>query len=176
LKSVKGLKSKWFFGAAVLTIFFVAFVTTQVLEAEAAIPRNFTLYGSFQSGWGFTANNITSPGPTIVVEQGDNVSLTLISNDGITHLFFVSYTNATNIVAGDPQSPGFSATVNYSFIATNTVGTYTYRCYFHPTVMWGYFRVVPTGTIPEFQPLAMLSLSIVSIGIAALARKRRRQV
>jgi len=175
LESVKGLKSKWFF-AAVLTIFFVAFVTTQVLEAGAATTRNFTLYGSFQGGWGFTANNITRPGPTIVVEQGDTVNLTLISNDGNTHQFFVSYTNATTIGSGDPQSLAFSGTVYYSFNATNTVGTYEYRCAYHPDVMWGYFRVVPTGTIPEFQPLAMLSLLIVGIGIATLARKRRRQI
>ena len=172
---MEGLKSKWFF-AAVLTIFFVAFVTTQVHEAGAATTRNFTLYGSFQGGWGFTSNNITSPGPTIVVEQGDTVNLTLISSDHVTHHFFVSYTNTTTPGTGDPQSPDFSGTVNYPFNATNTIGTYKYFCYFHPTLMWGYFRVVPTGTIPEFQPLAMLSLSIVCIGIAALARKRRRQV
>jgi plastocyanin len=170
------VKIKWFF-ATVLTIFFVAFVTTQVLKAGAATTRNFTLYGSYvQGGWGLTSNNITSPGPTIVVEQGDTVNLTLISNDQVPHHFFVSYTNATTIGTGDPQSPDFSGTVYYSFNATNAVGTYTYRCYYHPTMMWGYFRVVPTGTIPEFQPLAILSLSIVGIGIATLARKRRRQI
>lgn len=173
---MKGLKIKGVFATA-LTIFFIVFVTTQVHEAGAAATRKFTLYGSFQGGWGFTSTNITSPGPTIMVEQGDTVNLTLISNDeGVTHRFFVSYTNSTTLGAGDPQSPDFSSTVNYSFNATNTVGTYTYRCYYHPTLMWGYFRVVPTGTIPEFQPLAMLSLSIVCIGIAALARKKRRQI
>lgn len=177
MESVEGFKSKWFF-ATVLTIFFFAFVTTQVLEAGAATTRNFTLYGSFQGGWGFTANNITIPGPPIVVEQGDTVNLTLISNDGVPHHFFVSYTNdSTTIGAGDPQSPDFTGTVNYSFNATNTVGTYKYFCHFHPTSMWGYLRVIPTGTIPEFQPLAMLSLLIVGVGIATLARrKRRRQI
>jgi hypothetical protein len=177
LESVEGLKSKWFF-TTVLTIFFVAFVTTQVLDAGAATTRNFTLYGSFvQGGWGFTDTNITSPGPTIVVEQGDNVNLTLISKDGMQHRFLVSYTNTTTHNTGDPQSPDFTGTVNYSFNATNTVGTYKYFCLYHyMNGMTGYFRVVPTGTIPEFQPLAMLSLSIACIGIAALARKRRRQV
>lgn len=163
------------FFATVLTIFFVALVTTQVLNAGAATTRNFTLYGSYQGGWGFTSSNITSPGPTIVVEQGDTVNLTLISNDqGVTHRFFVSYANDTTPGTGDPQSTDFSGTMNYSFNTTDTVGTYTYRCYYHPTLMWGYFRVVPSGSIPEFQPLAMLLLSIVAIGIATLARKRRR--
>jgi hypothetical protein len=43
-------------------------------------------------------------------------------------------------------------------------------------VMWGYFKVVPTGTIPEFQPLIMLSLLAVSAAVAALAYRRKRQV
>jgi heme/copper-type cytochrome/quinol oxidase subunit 2 len=173
---VEALKTKLFF-AAVLIIFFVALVTTQVLRASAVTTRNFTLYGSYvQGGWGFTSNNITSPGPMIVVEQGDTVNLTLTSNDGYTHHFFVSYANATTPGTGDPQSQDFSGMVNYSYNATNAVGTYTYRCYYHPNLMWGYFRVVPTGSIPEFQPLAILSLSIVGIGIATLARRRRRQI
>jgi hypothetical protein len=58
--------------------------------------RNFTLYGSFSRGWGFTATSISSPGPTIVVQQGDTVNLTLISADGVTHNFFVSYTNTSS--------------------------------------------------------------------------------
>ena len=158
-----------------MTIFFVAFVTTQVLTADAVTIRNFALYGSYQGGWGFTSSNITSPGPTITVEQGDTVNLTLTSNDQITHRFFVSYTNGTAPGTGDPQSSDFSGTTIYSFNATNTVGTYTYHCYYHPSLMWGYFRVVPSGSIPEFQPLALLLLSIMSIGIATLARKRSRQ-
>jgi hypothetical protein len=120
---------------------------------------------------------MTSPGPTIVVEQGDNVSLTLISNDGYIHLFFVSYTNASSPSPSDPQSPPISVnTVYFHFNATNNVGTYTYHCYYHPIVMWGYFQVVPTGTIPEFQPLIMLSLLAVSTSVAALAYRRKRQV
>jgi hypothetical protein len=42
--------------------------------------------------------------------------------------------------------------------------------------MWGYFEVVPTGSIPEFQPLIMLSLLVVSTVAAALAYRRKRQV
>jgi hypothetical protein len=160
-----------------IAIIIVLLICVAVASVRAAGQRSFTLYGSSQGGWGFTANNITSPGPTIVVEQGDTVNLTLISSDGARHLFFVSYTNdSTTIGAGDPMSPDFSGAVNYSFTATNTAGTYEYFCYYdstyyNPELMWGYFRVVPSGAIPEFQPLAMLF--ILSIGIAILARKRR---
>ncbi len=175
MKSVKNMNMKWFF-VAVLAVLLVAAVTTQIHNAKAATTRNFTLYGSFtQGGWGFTATNITSPGPTIVVEQGDTVNLTLISSDGITHRFFVSYTNASSPSSGDPQSGDFSSTANYSFNASNTVGTYKYYCYFHPNPMWGYFQVVPTGAIPEFQPLITLSLLVASTMVAALAYKRKRQ-
>jgi FtsP/CotA-like multicopper oxidase with cupredoxin domain len=156
-------------------VFLVGALGVQIRDARAATTRNFTLYGALGQGWGFTSSNITSPGPPIVVEQGDTVNLTLISNDGYTHQFFVSYTNASSPSSGDPQSPSFSGTINYQFNATNTVGTYEYRCSIHPSVMWGYFEVVPTGTIPEFEPLMMLSLLVASTTVIALACSRKRQ-
>jgi FtsP/CotA-like multicopper oxidase with cupredoxin domain len=162
--------------ATIFAIFLVAVVAPQVYNVTAGTTRSFTLYGTSAEGWGSTAANITSPGPTIVVEQGDNVSLTLISNDGVTHKFFVSYTNNSSPNSGDPESTDFSGTTSFKFVASDTVGTYTYHCYYHPTVMWGYFKVVPTGSIPEFQPLIMISLLVVSTLVAALAYKRKRQV
>jgi hypothetical protein len=168
------MKVKWLL-ATIFVVFFVTVVTTQVHNARAATTRSFTLYGSYADGWGPTAATISSPGPPIVVEQGDTVNLTLISNDGVNHRFFVSYTNASSPGSGDPQSSDFAGTLNYQFVASSTAGTYTYRCYYHPTVMWGYFQVVPTGTIPEFQPLIMLSLFVASTAVAALVYRRRRQ-
>ena len=158
--------------AVLLTTFFI-----QVRETQAAKTLNFTLYGSYSLGWGFTEENITSPGPTIVVEQGDTVNLTLISIDA-THRFFVSYTNATSPGPGDPQSADFSGgvTAYFNFTATNTVGTYMYRCYYHPTVMWGYFQVVPTGTIPELQPLAMLILILLGTAVAVFVGGKKRPI
>jgi hypothetical protein len=41
--------------------------------------------------------------------------------------------------------------------------------------MWGYLQIVPTGTIPEFQPLIMLSLLAAVTAAAALAYKRKGQ-
>lgn len=162
--------------AAVLVVFLVAVPGTQIHDARAATTRSFTLYGSFVQGWGFTTSSMSLPGPTIVVEQGDTVNLTLISSDGITHKFFVSYTNSSSPISGDPQSSDFTDTVNLLFLASNTVGTYTYYCAHHPTTMWGYLQVVPAGTIPELQPLIMLSLLFVASTIAAaVAYKRKRQ-
>jgi FtsP/CotA-like multicopper oxidase with cupredoxin domain len=166
---------KWLL-AATLVSFLATTGTAAIHVAKAATVRNFTLYGSYvQGGWGFNQTSISSPGPTIIVEQGDTVNLTLVSKDGVIHRFFVSYTNASSINTGDPESFDFSSTVNYEFVATDTVGTYTYRCSYHPTVMWGYFKVVITGGIPEFPAIALLSLLVVGTTSVALVSKRKRQ-
>jgi len=148
-------------------------------SASGSVPpttRNFTLYGAFFGGWGFTSANITSPGPTIVVEQDDTVNMTLISNDGVTHNFFVSYTNTSTPSLGDPKSNDFSTTTNFQFVATTTIGTYKYYCFYHSPMMWGYFQVVQTGTIPEFQPMILLSLFVITTAVAALSSSRRRRI
>src|SRR5512136_2742462 len=112
--------------AEMLIAILAAVAASQIYSVKAPGTRDFTLYGSFNQGWGFTASSITSPGPTIVVEQGDTVNLTLISNDGITHNFFVSYTNTSSPSTGDPKSSDFSSTTSFQFTATATIGTYTY--------------------------------------------------
>jgi hypothetical protein len=94
----------------------------------------------------------------------------------IVHRFFVSYTNASSANSTEPQSSDFTTTINYQFVATNSVGIYTYGCCYHFSMMNGCFQVVPAGTIPEFQPLAFLALLIVVSTSAALVRRRRRQV
>jgi len=176
IECVKKMKAKWLV-ATILVVFLASVVTTtQIHSVRGATTHNFTLYGSYTQGWGFTASNITSPGPTIEVEQGDTVNLTLISNDGVTHRFFVSYTNASSANSTEPQSPNFAATQSYQFVATDIVGTYTYGCYFHYSLgMYGSFQVVPTGTIPEFQPLILLSLLIASTAVATMVCLRRRR-
>jgi plastocyanin len=176
-RSVKNVKGKRFL-AVILAVFLAASAAvTQVRDAGATTTRNFTLYGAYLRGWGFTSSNITSPGPTIVVEQGDTVNLTLIGVDGVTHRFFVSYTNASSANSTEPQSPDFTTTIGYLFVATSVVGTYTYGCYYHYSVgMKGYFQVVPTGTIPEFQPLMLLSLLLASVAGAALVCRRKRWI
>jgi FtsP/CotA-like multicopper oxidase with cupredoxin domain len=179
MENVKKMKTRWLL-ATILVVFLAAVLTTtQIHSAMGATTRNFTLYGSYNQGWGFNASGITSPGPKIVVEQGDTVNLTLINNDGIyanPHRFFVRYTNASSANSTEPQSSDFTTTVSYQFVATNTVGTYTYGCYYHYSMMNGYFQVVATGTIPEFQPLIMLSVLVASAAVAALVYRRKRQI
>jgi FtsP/CotA-like multicopper oxidase with cupredoxin domain len=120
---------RWFF-ATMLIVVLVAVAVSQVCSVRAETTRNFTLYGSYLQGWGFTVADLSSPGPTLVVEQGDTVNLTLISNDGVTHRFFVSYTNASSANSTEPQSSDFIVTLSYQFVVTDAVGTYTYGCYY----------------------------------------------
>ena len=159
---------------AAIIVVFLSVVAPQVRDTRAATTRNFTLYGSALHGWGFTSTNITSPGPTIIVEQGDTVNLTLISNDGAQHLFFVSYTNSTSPSSGDPQSASFTGTTHYNFTANDTVGTYMYRCSIHPSVMYGFFQILPTGTIPEFQLIIMVPMLVAGTTLAALMYRRKK--
>ena len=99
------------------------------------------LFGSATAGWGLTEDNITSPGPTITVEAGSLVNLTLTSADAITHNFFVDYNGDTNPSEGEPKVPDFqTTTINYQFEATIT-GNFTYYCQYHKGIMHGTFKV-----------------------------------
>lgn len=98
---------------------------------------NIHLLGSASRGWGLADNEITSPGPTVILNEGDLVNLTLASADGIRHNFFVDYDEDSNPSAGEPKSPDFqTTTISYQFTAT-VAGTFMYYCQYHRGIMWG---------------------------------------
>jgi plastocyanin len=102
------------------------------------------LFGSATAGWGPTQDNITSPGPTITVDAGSLVNLTLTSADGIKHNFFVDYDNDANPSTGEPKAPDFqTTTINLQFEA-HTTGNFTYYCEYHKATMNGTFQVQTT--------------------------------
>jgi heme/copper-type cytochrome/quinol oxidase subunit 2 len=107
------------------------------------------LFGSSTLGWGFTPGSITSPGPVITANKGDRVSLTLTSQDGLLHNFFVDYNGDTTPSPGEPKSPDFTTTTKYSF-TVDTTGSFTYYCQYHRISMYGTFVVnSPTPTTAE---------------------------
>jgi plastocyanin len=118
-----------------------------VLPVGASI-NNISLFGSASQGWGFTPSSISSPGPTIIVAQGDLVNLTLTSQDGFQHRFFVDYNGNGVLDSGEPASPLFSGTINHQFNAT-TSGTFKYYCQIHPGVMFGTFKVNALAAGPD---------------------------
>jgi plastocyanin len=140
-------------------------------EKVKADTVNLTLYGSAGGGWGFASNTINSPGPTITVTQNDYVNLTLTSQDGLPHKFFVDYNNNNVPDAGEPTSQQFSGTIVFGFNAS-TNGTFTYFCAIHPSIMYGTFTV--NAAVPEFPFAFILPFFAVATVLAAVVYRRKR--
>src|SRR5207253_2238313 len=83
-----------------------------------AVP--ITLYASFTApaGWGQGPNNITEPGPTLTVQQGDAVTFQLFANDSTTHQLIIDVDNSHSNTSGDGWS--------YPFSSKTTAATFTY--------------------------------------------------
>jgi plastocyanin len=135
-------------------------------------PTRYTLYGSVsnETGWGFNATNISSPGPTLIIEAGTNVTLSLYSADGVPHSWFIDYNNDSVRQTSEPLSPQFGGSgnpnpENYSF-TTNVTGTYTYRCGIHNTQMWGMIVILGRGAqAPAAFPIGLIpGIMLVVIG------------
>src|SRR5437899_12451622 len=62
-----------------------------------------TLYASFAApaGWGRGPNNITEPGPTLTVNQGDVVTFELFANYSAAHLHIIDLGNSQSIYSGE---------------------------------------------------------------------------
>jgi FtsP/CotA-like multicopper oxidase with cupredoxin domain len=159
----------------------ISATSMRIQEAKAQTTVNITLYGSAGEygsayiGWGYTATNITTPGPTIIIHQYDELNLTLYSQDapGI-HRFFVDYNNNSLIDDSEPASPFInSSTVGTPFEFNATIsGTFTYRCYVHPSMMYGTIIIEPT--VPEFPPILILPLFIAATTAATVAIRTKR--
>jgi len=105
----------------------ISTASIRIQEARAAATVNITLYGSAGGyyltppyGWGLTTTNIISPRPTITIDQYDYLNLTLYSQDGLLHQFFLDYNNNSVIDTGEPASPAFSSSTVFGFNATTS--------------------------------------------------------
>lgn len=139
-----------------------------------AVNRTISLEGVF-SAWN---NSFPSgPNPTITVNQGDIVKISLTSADGGTHMFALDVdkdgTRFTgSCTTGDTCSAMFTPSTPTSVMIDTSAlsGTYTYFCTFH-TMMVGSFivvgGVVGASPVPMNSP-AMIGIYLVIAGSAAV--------
>ncbi len=120
----------------------VVLLTVPLAEASTV---SLTLYTTTR-GWGYSSTNITSPGPTITVNEGDIVQLSLNGADNAWHNFFVDYNDDgdEDPGAGEPVSSDFRSpnAVSFSFTA-DVAGNFTYICGYHTRFAYGAFIVIP---------------------------------
>src|SRR5207247_9159149 len=105
-----------FLGAALLP-----FVLPQAAQAAQFA---LTLYGR-ALWWSFTSGGEARPGPVLLAVQGDQVDVTMTSEDFLPHGFFIDYNGNGVPDSGDFMSPQTSGTIQFS-IPADTLGTYTY--------------------------------------------------
>ncbi len=140
-------------------------------SATAGAPT-ITLFGSRSLGWGLNNASLSSPGPPLSVDLGDNVTLVLNATDGRTHTWYLDYNNDSAPNAGEPISPSFPAgggggsAVSWNFTADKN-GTFRYRSSRGPDgAMWGNLTVRPAS---GGSPLLGLNPSVfIIVGVGAI--------
>lgn len=144
------------------------------LPSIAATTRTFNIYQNNNIGGAGCSGqaqcfNSTSPGPNIVVNQGDMVSITVHNNDSITHTFTFAPLSPYNI---DKTLTGAQVVTIPTFTAS-TSGTWTYKCTIHPNNMFGTFKVNATSTAP-INLLTLISLLMTTMAAVYIVERRRR--
>src|SRR5438445_11161846 len=140
-----------------VAVYTSALPVPKIIIPHSASAASFTLYGSFSMGWGTTSSSISQPGPTLTVQPGESVSLTLFSADGRPHQFCVDYESTQDYVCQGSvlatQAPMFTSSTTgttFSFNAPTTPGTYTYFCTIHRSAMTGQVIVSAPPPTPDF--------------------------
>ncbi len=169
--------------AICMGLLFGLFLTTPAAVHANPSTISIDLYGSFLNGWGTLSTSESNPGPHLSVHQGDTVTITLHSTDGVMHRFFIDY-DANNLISvGEPASANFTTTTTITFTATQ-VGTFDYFCLYHPTTMKGDFVVQPSGSSGNPATsgadntvliVGAVVIVVVAAGIGALVMMRRKK-
>jgi len=142
----------------------------------AAAGRNlptYQLFGSRSGGWGSTNTSLTTPGPLIEVEVGDNVTLNLTSLDvNRNHNWFIDYNNNSVVDANESYSNSgtFRTHVEFNFTVGNQTGTFAYRSRFAGDGnMWGNITIRAAGSSAGGLGGNLLLIGIVLVIVAVLA-------
>lgn len=146
--------------------------------------RSFTLYGDQNQGWRLPGGSFGNPGPALVVDEGDNVTLVLNATDGVNHNWFVDYNNDSGDDGAEPNSPVFRDNqISWNFTADRN-GTFAYRDKFHADTMMGWITVreatspptTPGGTPgnPFLAVAGGIAAFLVVLGVLLLLIRRKR--
>ena len=128
--------------------------------------KSFTLYGDAVTGWGFTSGGESMPGPTMTVDQGDSVTMTLYADDSLPHGFHIDYDGDGVVDTGEPYSGIFSSPttpLTYTFTASVS-GTFLYRCTVHPAMMFGTWK---TNAPAPVHDVAVTSVTATPLTVTA---------
>jgi len=139
-----------------VAVVLLGFLAVSAPNARAA-GVTVHLYGRIlaPTGWSLTRGNETDPGPLLSVNQGDRVTMQLTSEDAAAHIFWIDY-NGNNIIdTGEPESPQFTGTIQFTFDALQA-GTFTYWCAIHAPSMRGTWvtNAAPDTTPPSISAVA----------------------
>ena len=159
-------------------------ILPSIPNAHAA--NDSILLNGFATGW----NASTNKNPTITVQQGDQVTLSLKSADLAPHQFLLDGDNdgvadQADCPATDPCSAMFSTAsgIIYRFVVSLTPGTYTYYCTVHTTTMIGSFvvtqstvggAVLPVDRLALVLPFALVALVAIAAASGIIFTTRRR--
>jgi uncharacterized cupredoxin-like copper-binding protein len=123
-------------------------------KAKLLANVNLVLYAgelsSTKYGFGYTANNITSPGPKISFKVGDVVSVTMHNVGKLPHSFEINTQNSTKgqVLFNSEIDPG-------TFVSPNQTGTVLFKV----TKSGSFYYICP---VPGHADLGMWGLCNIS--------------
>jgi hypothetical protein len=125
--SLKSNRPKRPLGAAIglLVVLLVAGLVPALSQPARAEQRYLTLYVDTTHGWSLAAGGEGRPGPILIAVLGDQIDVTMTSEDLLAHGFFIDYDGNGVPSSGDFESPQTMGTITFS-IPANTEGTFTY--------------------------------------------------
>jgi len=143
-------------------------------ENRPAAAVAVTLYASIATpaGWGWATANVTEPGPTIHVNQGDVITFQLFAKDSVSHMLVIDLNNSQTQDAGDKSSTTFSSpTVATSFVFNaTTAGTFNYFCGIYGySLQRGQLVVQAPAATPADNTLLIVGGVVVLVVIVAAA-------
>jgi plastocyanin len=159
VETPKDISRRWLFGGAIalaMAVLLAASVIPGVTTTNTVPNVNIILYeGAVSSslyGFGYSANNLVSPGPTLTFKVGDIVNVTVTDVGQLPHNWAIVSTNQTSAPvqfkaqirsASSPLQHGESGSVVFT---VTKAGDYYYICQVPSHVdlgMWGKVIVNP---------------------------------